>query len=48
MLCKRERLVPHGKSKRWFRCDYCSFLLSDDIGAEEWLNGTGICLGDVE
>lgn len=41
MYCHRQRLVPHGKDKRWFRCDYCNFILAEYDDGERWLGGTG-------
>ena len=37
MLCKRDRLVPEGKDKRWFRCDTCN----------RRLEGEGFLAGDA-
>ena len=36
MVCKRRRLVPTGKDKRWFRCDTC----------QRYLEGEGFLAGD--
>ena len=30
MICKRKRLVPDGKDKRYFRCDTCNLRLEQE------------------